>query len=114
MRPDSLLAPEPHITGAKHLAHPARADLFGDLIRTDPRAGTQRAGGSVVDRLIGSVAGRNEMPSDCRCERSAQWPSLSRAKRQVEHGHEVLLSALPLITDKSVGMLLSVTDWTGA
>src|SRR5829696_9096928 len=30
---------------------------------------------------IGSVADRNEMPSDCRCERRAKWSYLSRAKR---------------------------------
>ena len=30
---------------------------------------------------IGSVADRSEMPSDCRCERSAKWSYLSRAKR---------------------------------
>jgi hypothetical protein len=31
--------------------------------------------------VIGSVAERREMPSDCRCERSAKWSYLSRAKR---------------------------------
>src|SRR6266545_7774538 len=30
---------------------------------------------------IGSVAERSEMPSDCRCDRSAKWSYLSRAKR---------------------------------
>ena len=30
---------------------------------------------------IGSVADRSEMPSDFRCERSAKWSYLSRAKR---------------------------------
>jgi hypothetical protein len=31
--------------------------------------------------FVGSVAERREMPSDCRCERSAKWSYLSRAKR---------------------------------
>jgi len=31
--------------------------------------------------FVGSVAERREMPSDCRCERSAKWSHLSRAKR---------------------------------
>jgi hypothetical protein len=31
--------------------------------------------------FVGSLAERREMPSDCRCERSAKWSYLSRAKR---------------------------------
>jgi hypothetical protein len=31
--------------------------------------------------FVGSVAERREMPSDCRCERSAKWSYFSRAKR---------------------------------
>ncbi len=30
---------------------------------------------------IGSGADRSEMPSDCKCERSAKWSYLSRANR---------------------------------
>jgi hypothetical protein len=40
--------------------------------------------------VIGSVAERREMPSDCRCERSAKWSYLSRAKRvRLKHDHEM-------------------------
>jgi hypothetical protein len=40
--------------------------------------------------FVGSVAERREMPSDCRCERSAKWSCLSRAKRvRLKHDHEM-------------------------
>jgi hypothetical protein len=43
----------------------------------------RKYGGSLpVDvSSIGSVAERREMPSDCRCDRSAKWSYLSPAKR---------------------------------
>ena len=36
---------EVRVGGAVHLAHPAGADLLGDLVRTDSRAGSERHAG---------------------------------------------------------------------
>src|SRR4030095_7646467 len=35
------VAPQIHVPGAIHLAHPAHADLCGDLVRTDATTGGQ-------------------------------------------------------------------------
>jgi hypothetical protein len=40
---------------------------------------------------IGSVADRSEIPSDCRCERSAKWSCLSRANAPGHPDDERLL-----------------------
>jgi len=60
----------PQVRGARQNAFCERQDALRRVLRALTRV-----------TFVGSVAERREMPSDCRCERSAKWSHLSRAKR---------------------------------
>lgn len=63
---------------------------------------------------IGSVAERREIPSDCRCDRSAKWVVLvPREARQVEH-HQEMHAAFVQPTVREQALKLAAIRGLGA